>query len=48
MIGYSQIYKASNGFKNSQFDFTVKIEDDMKASVAAFVLSKFLVPIALF
>jgi hypothetical protein len=46
MIGYSHIYTASKG--NQQFEFTVKIENDMKASVAAFILSKFFVQITLF
>jgi hypothetical protein len=49
MIGYSGIFTAPSFVnRNFPFRFTVTIQDDMKASVAAFVLSKFLVQITLF
>jgi hypothetical protein len=47
-IGCSDNFKAPVGLKSSQFDFDVKILNSMKASVAAFVMSKFLLEITLF
>jgi hypothetical protein len=43
IIGSSGNFMALRGPANSQFQFPVMIKDDMKASVAAFILSKFLV-----
>jgi hypothetical protein len=47
-IGSSPTFKAPADLAGSQFDFDVKILNSIKASVAAFVLSKFLLQATLF
>jgi hypothetical protein len=47
-IGSSSNFKAPADIGGTQLDFSIKILDSMKASVSAFIMSKFFLQITLF